>query len=250
MQLSTTDPERFVTTLFAPREKRAGLAALYAFNFELGSVRERAVREPMAGHIRLQWWRDALASGGGGAPLAEAVLGLGLAVDDLLAMVDAREGDLSPDAPASMADLEAYAASTGGALQALAARFLGGDEAVCAMARHAGTAYALQGLMRALPAHAAIGRRHLPLQALPEEISAPSAALSFAVEQVVQLAASHLDQVPLASMPRATRAAGLCALQAATHLKRLKRAGYNPFAPRLAIPAPRPLALWWASFRA
>ena len=51
------DKDRFLATLFAPADKRGPLFALYAFNAEITSVRERA-REPMPGEIRLQWWRD------------------------------------------------------------------------------------------------------------------------------------------------------------------------------------------------
>src|SRR3954452_10924125 len=53
------DKDRFLATLFAPAEKRGPLFALYAFNIEIASVRERA-REPMPGEIRLQWWRDVI----------------------------------------------------------------------------------------------------------------------------------------------------------------------------------------------
>ena len=47
----------FSPTLFAPAEHRGALFALYAFNLEVARVRE-VVREPLAGEIRLQWWRD------------------------------------------------------------------------------------------------------------------------------------------------------------------------------------------------
>ena len=53
------DRERFLTALFAPADRRNALFALYAFNIEIARVRE-AVREPLAGEIRLQWWSDAL----------------------------------------------------------------------------------------------------------------------------------------------------------------------------------------------
>ncbi|MBI5120823.1 MAG: squalene/phytoene synthase family protein [Rhodospirillales bacterium] len=243
--LKRMDPERFASLLFAPKDKQPGLAVLYAFNMELSFVRERSLREPMAGHIRLQWWRDALSSGAGGAPLAEAMLALKLDPADLQALIDAREIDLSPDPPDNLDDLEDYAEATGGALQELAAKWLGGDESACETARLAGTAYALLGLMRALPFHAALGRRHLPQDLLPGAITGPSVALNGAVEKVADLAADGLGRVRLAQVPRFARAAGLCALQADTHLKRLKRAGFNPFDARLKIPATRPLALWW-----
>ena len=53
------DKDRFLATLFAPADKRGPLFALYAFNAEIASVRDRA-REPMPGEIRLQWWRDVI----------------------------------------------------------------------------------------------------------------------------------------------------------------------------------------------
>src|ERR1700730_69402 len=51
------DPDRFLTALFAPPEKRDALLTLYAFNHELARARE-AVSEPPLGLIRLQWWRE------------------------------------------------------------------------------------------------------------------------------------------------------------------------------------------------
>ena len=51
------DPDRFLTALFAPPEKRDALLTLYAFNHELARARE-AVSEPPLALIRLQWWRE------------------------------------------------------------------------------------------------------------------------------------------------------------------------------------------------
>ena len=52
------DPDRYLATLFAPAYAREELFVLYAFDHEIGQVR-RVVSEPMAGLVRLQWWRDA-----------------------------------------------------------------------------------------------------------------------------------------------------------------------------------------------
>src|SRR3984957_6677907 len=73
------DRDRFQTALFAPARDREALFALYAFNYEIARVRE-SVREPMLGQIRLQWWREAIATAyEGGAPrhhqVAEAITG-------------------------------------------------------------------------------------------------------------------------------------------------------------------------------
>src|ERR1044072_6346123 len=53
------DKDRYLATLFAPADKRGPLFVLYAFNAEIGGVRERA-REPMTGAGVRRWW------GGGG----------------------------------------------------------------------------------------------------------------------------------------------------------------------------------------
>ena len=66
------DQDRFLASLFAPAEHRGALFALYAFNVEVSRVRE-AVREPLAGEIRLQWWRDVLAGEGRGEVAANPV---------------------------------------------------------------------------------------------------------------------------------------------------------------------------------
>ncbi len=53
------DRDRYWSALFAPKLKRPSLLALYAFNAELDHILA-LVSEPMAGQIRLQWWRDAV----------------------------------------------------------------------------------------------------------------------------------------------------------------------------------------------
>src|SRR5262249_58031670 len=90
------DKDRWLATLFAPADRRAHLHALYAFNLEVARVRDLA-REPMAGEIRLQWWREALAGTRGeaaanpvAAALLEAVERHGLARQTPLRLVQAR----------------------------------------------------------------------------------------------------------------------------------------------------------------
>src|SRR3546814_16622414 len=58
-QLRRYDPDRFLTALFAPPERRESLFAIYAFNLEIAKTRE-VISEPMLGQIRLQWWRDSI----------------------------------------------------------------------------------------------------------------------------------------------------------------------------------------------
>src|SRR5579872_635856 len=93
------DPDRFLTALFAPSEKRDTLLTLYAFNHELARARE-VVSEPPLALIRLQWWREVVEGARRQHEVAEplsAALDAGvLARDDLLAMIDAREAEAEP----------------------------------------------------------------------------------------------------------------------------------------------------------
>ncbi len=167
----TGDKNRFLATLFAPQKYRRALYALYAFNLEVARTREMA-REPMPGEIRLQWWRDVLGGAGRGeidahpvaAALRDVVVRYRLPPKMLLELIDARSFDLYDEPVGSLSYLERYAMQTSSALIEMAARILcdGRDPNVGDLARHAGIAYAIAGLLLALPVHAARGQLYLP----------------------------------------------------------------------------------------
>ena len=73
LEVRRHDPERFLTCLFAPAERREALFALYAFNQEVAKTRA-IVSEPLLGEIRLTWWREAIAQIYEGTPLQHAVV--------------------------------------------------------------------------------------------------------------------------------------------------------------------------------
>ena len=171
----TADRDRFLSSLFAPAEYRAALHALYAFNVEVARVREVA-REPLPGEIRLQWWSEVVNGGrteeATANPVAFALLTVierhRLAVPALTALLDARRFDLYDDPMARLADLEAYGRKTSSALLALAAQILAGGEGEVTepVANPAGIAYAIAGLIRAFPLHAARRQLYVPLELL------------------------------------------------------------------------------------
>jgi phytoene synthase len=78
-------------------------------------------------------------------------------------LIDAREFDLDPAPFADLAQFEAYADATSGNLMRLAGYVLGAGETLHENAREAGIAYAVTGLLRALPFHAA--RSHIAMPA-------------------------------------------------------------------------------------
>lgn len=168
----TTDRDRYLATLFAPAEHRGALFALYAFDGELGRVREMA-REPLPGEIRLQWWNDVLRgerNGEAGAnPVASALLQTisryGLDTAALIGVIEARRFDLYDEPIRTVADLEDYARKTSSVLVALAAKILSGAQ-VKEMADAAGIAYGIALLLRAFPLHAARGQLYVPADLL------------------------------------------------------------------------------------
>jgi NADH dehydrogenase [ubiquinone] 1 alpha subcomplex assembly factor 6 len=250
------DYDRFLTTLFAPAERRDELCALYAFNYEVAKTRE-VVTEPTLGRIRLQWWRenlDPIFVGGPVRrhevvePLTAAIRGRRLSREHFDRLIDAREFDLGDEPPASLASLETYAEDTSVRLVWLALEVLGERSEVALRAgRAAGIAYALTGILRAIPVHARQKRLYLPRDLstaagvrtehdLFELRSSP--ALRQVVEQVANVAARYLAE--LRSLRRDTPPTGLAALLPAVlakaDLARLRRAGYDPFDRRLAAP--------------
>jgi len=164
------DRDRYWSALFAPKLKRPSLLALYAFNAELDHILA-LVSEPMAGQIRLQWWRDAvdLASPATrtGNPVADAlsvaIAQHNLPKDRLRGMVDARVPAMFGDPPLDDRALKASLRQTEGAVFELAAAILGdrGESAKLAAA-HAGVAYGLTGTLLKLPFLASRQKAILP----------------------------------------------------------------------------------------
>lgn len=182
-ELKHADPDRFLQVLFAPPRQRAAVLALASFNLELARVAD-LIREPMAGLIRLQWWRDALTAAAAGHPPTHPVLAAmvdaqlidTLGAPALAALVDAREVEVDATPLKRLADLEAHTDATAGALNGELARLLGAPPPTVAAARTVGTAYGLLGIVRAVPF---VARRAQPL--LPEE---PLAAQGLTAERL------------------------------------------------------------------
>ena len=260
----TADRDRFLSSLFAPAEHRAALHALYAFNVEVARVREVA-REPLPGEIRLQWWSEVLRGERAGEasanPVASALLTVierhQLAAPSLTALLDARRFDLYDDPMARLADLEAYARQTSSALLALAAQILAGGEGEVTerVTNPAGVAYAIAGLIRAFPLHAARRQLYVPLELLerhgvePQDIfagrSSKNLRATFADLQDVarrHLLAAHQQ---VATLPDAALPAFLPVALVRSALDRLARC--DPFAPAELLPWRRQWLIWRAA---
>src|SRR5262245_25533507 len=173
------DRDRFQTVLFAPAARREALFALYAFNYEIARVRER-VSEPILGRIRLEWWREAVAAAYEGGPLRDhfvvqaltvAIREHSLAREHFEKLIEARDRDLEGVASKRLAELEDYAEASSARLIYLALEVLcAADPPASQAAFHVGIAYALAGLLRAMPYEARADR-----SLAPSEIAAAAA---------------------------------------------------------------------------
>ncbi|WP_298964141.1 phytoene/squalene synthase family protein [uncultured Roseibium sp.] len=241
------DKDRYLSALLAPEKSRPGLMALYAFSAELGRIRE-LVSEPLPGEVRLQWWRDLLEDNEHGAaasnPVANALLETiaqyQLPRQSLIAMTEARIFDLYNDQMPSLNDLEGYAGETVSGLIQLACLVLndGKDPGTAIAAGHAGVAYALTGLMRALPWHAARQQMYLPKDLQARHNLDP--ATVFKGETTPELRAvltelrahvrHHLERVRSASVevPSCCTPAFLPLVLVEPFLKKLEATGFDP----------------------
>lgn len=260
--LKRLDPDRWLTTLFAPDAARPGLFALYAFNSEIARARE-SVSQPMIGQIRLQWWREAWEGIKAGMPRQHPVaLALhahcrSLDMDEVLALIEARERDME-DAPfATMADLESYARATSAPLMRLALQQMDAT-ADTGSVNAAATAYALIGILRATPHLLAQQRVLLPADLLAQQGITPEAtyqtecgpALRPVIAAVAGRAAALLEIAREYRPSRTALPALLPAVLAGLQLKALQVSGHEPLAaePRVT-PLKRQMALFWASLR-
>ena len=262
------DRDRFLATLFAPRERRGALFALYAFNVEIARVRE-VVRDPVAGEIRLQWWSDVLAGDGRGEieahPVASAlrasVARYGLPPERLQTTISARRFDLYDEPMAALAELEAYADGASSGLIALAAQILngGGASDLETLSHHAGRAHAIAGLLKAFPFHAARGQLFVPLELLERHgadredvrIGRATPQLRSALADLRDSARRHLRQaqdMARTVSPDAMPALLPVALSGAT-LARMERGDYDPFVPVEIAPWRRQWLIWRAARR-
>lgn len=209
------DRDRWLACMFAPAEKRPHLHALYAFNLEVSRVAAQ-VTQPLLGEMRLRFWADLLHGEAPAQardnPVAGALLATlatcGLESETLLNLLEARMFDLYEEPHPDLAALDVYCDLTAGALFALAGQILAGRAATGLPEIPGGRAYALTGLMRALPWLAAERKSPIPFDVAARHGASPSprentpelraalADLRAHVRENLQKAAGALEATP------------------------------------------------------
>lgn len=262
--------DRWLAALFAPEGARPHLHALAAFNAEIARVRG-AVREPLAGEVRLAWWREALAGARDSEALSHPVAAALIdtkakfalpaqAFEDLL---QARIFDLYDDPMPTLGDLEAYCRQTASALFELAALILGEgrDLGAAEASAAAGLVVGLTQALQTFPEASARGQVYLPRETLArhgvsvDDVRArrDGAGLRAALGELREIAGRRLAEAEtrVAALPAILAPAFVPLGVVRLDLKRLERAEASPFAPFAEAPAwRRQLALWlWARGR-
>ncbi|MGI8567841.1 MAG: phytoene/squalene synthase family protein [Methylocella sp.] len=267
--LRREDKDRWLASLFVPLERRRHIHALYAFSLEIARVGE-IVSEPLLGEIRYQWWRDALdgtnESDARANPVAAALLDtiarFELPQAPLRELNSARAADLYGDPVQSVAALESYTKATCSNLFHIAALILDGAEAAASRdaALHAGIAYGITGLLRALPWHCARGQVFVPGEILQTHgasrddfaVGQASEAVLAALADMRARARAHLDifYAVLPGLPDKTRPAFLPVCLCEPYLRLMEQPGYDPFKTVVELPQwRRQWILWRASRR-
>jgi phytoene synthase len=261
------DPDRWLATFFIPAGVRKHVYALYAFNLEVARVRE-IVSEPLLGEIRYQWWRDALekqddadvVANPVAAALLDTVAQFNLPKESLLRLIDARIFDLYDDPMEDIGAFEAYAAATTSNLFRLV-RFVVDPEDIgggLGVAEHGGIAYAITGLLRALPWHSARGQIYMPREILKRfgadradfGLGQATPELCAALVEMRNQARNHLEvfATRIAGLPDASQAPFLPVALCELYLKQMDKRRYDPFKSLIVLPQwRRQWALWRAS---
>jgi phytoene synthase len=167
-------------------------------------------------------------------------------------MIDARERDLLEAPPATLAELEAYAAGSAGELFVLLAEVLAPGRSDGEAIRRIGTGWGLVGIIRAVPFHAATKRIFIPVEIaaradLHEQVLHDgkfTPALGAALAEIAAAARAHLaaGRAARREIDKSALPILLPARLADLYLARLAARGHDPYDP--AIQRPDPLAAW------
>ena len=235
--VAKADKDRYLSCLFAPKEVRSHLFALYAFNVEIARIRE-TVSEPQIGLVRQQWWLDTIDGIYAGRtpdhPVAQA-LAQAIAKGDLPKhalhnLIIAREFDLYDDPMPNLSDLEGYLGETSSSLIQMAALILG--EGAAEAAGLAGVAFGMAGVLRLQKP------RYLPrdmIQALSEKETI-NQLCTHARKRLNEVRALH-ETIPASAMP-----AFLPVSLTELYLSRIERGGTLEVSQFR-----RQISLWWAA---
>jgi len=246
--LAQGDRDRWLAALFVPADKRPHIHAIHAFAHEIERV-PHIISDPRLGEIRLQWWREVLEGTRSGeaalnpvsAALLAAISERRLPAQALIDLVEAHRFDLYADPMPTLNDLEGWCGETSSALFRLASMVLsdGAENGSADASGHAGVAWGLTSILRALPFHAARGQCFIPKDVLARHGALPEAAvaglnspaMSSALAELRNVAQLHLQKARAATalLPQDIRSAFVPLAVVPLYLKAMERRNSDPF---------------------
>ncbi|MFT8308291.1 squalene/phytoene synthase family protein [Acetobacter malorum] len=206
------DPDRALCARFLPASVRPDVEVLLAFHTELtralAPARSAAIAGPMAGLIRLQWWRDVLEGVRTpdhelAPPLLSALERGVFCRETLLRILGAREAELDPQ-PDVSAWRKMMLDGSGGLQRAVGEALGMPDEGVLARLEACGAAYGAGAMLRHWPSLQQSGRYLFP----GDEAELRGEGKAF------------LNACDAAALPSSARLAALPAILAERDLKR------------------------------
>jgi phytoene synthase len=247
--VAESDRERYLWSLFAHADRQPAVWAVWAFNQEVAKIWD-SVSEPALAEIRLQWWDEVLDEILDGKVREQPVIAALSALEGkdklfplLKEAISARRLELFTGG-ADIKGLREYAAGAGGALHkaAFLAEMPDAREASLSSASKIGEAWALMGLIRALPYYWQ-HNKDLGSEALADitRLPDPEKALTRLAPTIAAMKSSAADQLAQADTmkPELTRVERICYLPAVLvklHMQALDKAEDNPFElPRFEI---------------
>ncbi|MEX0298920.1 MAG: phytoene/squalene synthase family protein [Kordiimonas sp.] len=236
------DPDRYLLSLFAPQKAHRNLWALYAFNQEVAKIRE-TVSEPMLGEIRIQWWQDVLREITEGNVREQPII-IELAKllqehtsieGDLHELLTARKNELAGEGSANFNSLKSYAFQVGGTLYCAASKIIHSNLTLEAQdtAKKLGAAWAMLGLVRALPhswqTNAAPRTDEMRPGLQSQDAVDANALLQPIVSKMLEFTEEQAELAKQNKIVKSERSILLLATQLNLYQKNLQAVGNNPF---------------------
>ena len=256
----------YYSFLFLPPERRQAITALYAFCREVDDVVDEN-SDPQVARTALGWWRSEIARMAQDQPshpvtraLQPHVKTFELPIDQLLAVIDGMEMDLSQTRYLDFKGLERYCWHVASVVGLLSARIFGfTDPRTLAYAEKLGLAFQLTNIIRDVGEDARRDRIYLPIAEL-QQFEVPAADIlnarhSDRFEQLMRFqterAQRYYDEA-FALLPaqdrRAQRAGLIMAAIYRALLREVERDGFRVLQHRISLTPLRKLWIAWKTW--
>lgn len=256
----------YYSFLFLPTERRQAITALYAFCREVDDVVDENT-DPQVARASLAWWRSEIARMMQDQPthpvtraLSPHVKTYGLQMDDLVAVIDGMEMDLSQTRYLDFKGLEHYCWHVASVVGLLSARIFGlTDPRTLQYAEKLGLAFQLTNIIRDVGEDARRDRIYLPVSELQQfEVPASdilNAKHSDRFERLMRFQAERAQRYydeAFALLPaqdrRAQRAGLIMAAIYRALLHEIERDGFRVLQHRISLTPLRKLWIAWKTW--